>query len=127
MLRILEAAISSSLGEWKWFRQCCEKAIAASTITKDRDPDQVWRITGSSDLQRAIGGGSCARLWQWRESEAQAVDRPTFHILHGEQLIDAAARMDRGDELWIDPSFDQRPAEAVFRGGGESMMELPEE
>lgn len=94
---ILEAELAR-LGRTEWFRQSCEKAIVASTITKDRDPDQVWRITGSSEL-RGRASAILRELWQWREAEAQAVDRPTFHILHGEQLIEAAARFDRGQDV----------------------------
>ena len=61
-------------------------------------PDQLWRITGSKDL-RGRAAAVLRALWQWRDAEAQAVDRPTFHILHNEQLIDAAAPFDRGQEV----------------------------
>jgi ribonuclease D len=94
---ILEAELAR-LGRTAWFQQCCEKAIAASTITKERDPDQVWRITGSSEL-RGRASAILRELWHWRESEAQVVDRPTFHILHSEQLIEAAARFDQDQEV----------------------------
>lgn len=97
IVAILEAELTR-LGRTDWFQQCCEKAIAASTITKDRDPDQVWRITGSSEL-RGRASGILRELWHWREAEAQLVDRPTFHILHSEQLINAAARFDQNQEV----------------------------
>lgn len=86
------------LGRMDWFQQCCEKAIVASTITKERDPEQVWRITGSSEL-RGRASAILRELWHWREAEAQTVDRPTFHILHSEQLIEAAARFDRNQDV----------------------------
>ena len=97
IVAILEAELAR-LGRTEWFQQSCEKAIVASTITKERDPDQVWRITGSSEL-RGRASAILRELWHWRESEAQAVDRPTFHILHSEQLIEAAARLDRDQEV----------------------------
>ena len=81
-----------------WFHQSCAKAVAASAITKERDPEEVWRITGSKDL-RGRASAILRALWHWREAEAQAVDRPTFHILHSEQLIDAAAKLDRDQEV----------------------------
>jgi ribonuclease D len=93
----LEAELTR-LGRMDWFQQCCEKAIVASTITKERDPEQVWRITGSSEL-RGRASAILRELWHWRESEAQTVDRPTFHILHSEQLIEAAARFDRNQDV----------------------------
>jgi ribonuclease D len=120
---ILEGDLQQ-LGRMEWFRQCCEKAIAASTITKERDPDQVWRITGSSDL-RGRSAAVLRALWHWRESEAQAVDRPAFHILHSEQLIDAATRLDRGDNVDL-PHLNGARRRRFFEAG-EKALELPEE
>jgi ribonuclease D len=87
-----------SLGRLDWFHQSCEKAVAASAITKERDPDEAWRISGSKDLH-GRASAILRGLWHWREAEAQAVDRPTFHILHSEQLVEAAARLDRDQEV----------------------------
>ena len=89
------------LARWTWFEQSCERAIVAATITKERDPDQSWRITGSKDL-RGRSGAVLRALWHWRDAEAQSVDRPAFHILHNEQLLDAAGRFDRGAQIDLD-------------------------
>jgi ribonuclease D len=35
-------------------------------------------------------------LWQWREKEAEMVDRPPFHILQNEKLVDAAVSFASG-------------------------------
>ncbi len=94
---ILEADLVR-LGRTEWHRQACEKAIAASAITKERDPDEVWRITGSHEL-RERSGAVLRALWHWRDQEAQAVDKPAFHILHNEQLLHAAADFDAGKEV----------------------------
>lgn len=94
---ILEAELRR-LGRWEWFQQSCERAIVASTIVRERDPDQLWRITGSKDL-RGRSSAVLRALWIWRDAEAQSVDRPSFHILHNEQLIAAADRFDRGLEV----------------------------
>jgi ribonuclease D len=94
---ILEAELTR-LNRMDWFRQSCSKAVAASAITKERDPEEVWRITGSKDL-RGRASAILRALWHWREAEAQAIDRPTFHILHSEQLIEAAALLDRDQEV----------------------------
>jgi ribonuclease D len=94
---LLEADLSR-LGRTEWFRQSCEKAIIASTITKERDPDELWRITGSHEL-RGRAAALLRALWQWRDLEAQLVDRPSFHILHNEQLIGAASAFDRGQDV----------------------------
>ncbi len=94
---ILEAELRR-LDRWEWFQQSCERAIVSSTIVRERDPDQLWRITGSKDL-RGRSSALLRALWTWRDAEAQAVDRPSFHILHNEQLVEAADRFDRGLEV----------------------------
>jgi ribonuclease D len=86
------------LGRWEWFEQSCERAIVASTITRERDPDSLWRITGSNDF-RGRGAAILRALWLWRDAEAQAVDKPSFHILHNEQLLQAADRFEKGLEV----------------------------
>lgn len=94
---ILEADLIR-LGRTEWHRQACEKALAASAVTKERDPDEVWRISGSHEL-RDRSGAVLRALWHWRDQEAQSVDKPAFHILHNEQLLRAAADFDAGKEV----------------------------
>lgn len=119
---ILEADLRR-LERWEWFQQCCERAIVASTITKERDPDQLWRITGSKDL-RGRASAVLRALWHWRDSEAQAVDRPTFHILHNEQLVEAAARFDQGQKVEFAQLRGTR-RERFYQAAREA-LELPE-
>jgi ribonuclease D len=119
---ILEAELLR-LERLEWFHQSCEKAIVASTITRERDPDEVWRITGSKDL-RGRASALLRALWHWREAEAQLVDRPTFHILHSEQLVDAAARLDRGQEIELPHLHGARRRR--FFEAVEQAMALPE-
>jgi ribonuclease D len=97
---LLEAELRT-LGRWEWFEQSCERAIRASAIVKERDPEQAWRITGSKDF-RGRGAAILRALWQWRDAEAQTADRPSFHILHNELLLDAAHRFERGQEVEIE-------------------------
>ncbi len=106
-----------------WFQQSCERAIVASTITKDRDPEQSWRITGSKDF-RGRGAAILRALWQWRDAEAQASDRPSFHILHNEKLLEAAARFERGQEVGIDHLKGTRRVR--FFEAAERALALPE-
>jgi ribonuclease D len=94
---ILEAELSR-LNRLDWFHQSCAKAVTASAIVKERDPEEAWRISGSKDL-RGRASAILRALWNWREAEAQAIDRPTFHILHSEQLIEAADLLDRGHDV----------------------------
>ena len=82
------------LGRTDWFRQSCDRLIRNSAIVRERDPDSLWRISGHSDLSQR-GMAILRALWHWRESEAQAVDRPTFHILNNDSLLEAAHRLDQ--------------------------------
>jgi ribonuclease D len=103
------------LGRWEWFEQSCAKAIATSRIDKERDADTAWRITGSSDLH-GRAAALVRALWLWRDAEARAADRPAFHILQNEKLIDSAARIDRGEEIslpHLSPSRQRRFSIAV--------------
>jgi ribonuclease D len=120
---ILEAELAR-LDRIEWFRQSCTKAVAASAITKERDPEEVWRITGSKDL-KGRASAILRALWHWREEEAKAIDRPTFHILHSEQLIEAAGRLDRG--LEVDFSQLHGARRRRFFEAVENAKALPEE
>jgi ribonuclease D len=86
------------LGRWEWFEQCCARAIATARIDKERDVDSAWRITGSAELHgRATA--LLRALWNWRDAEARAADRPAFHVLQNEKLIEAATRLDRNEPV----------------------------
>lgn len=85
---------------WEWFRQSCERAMASAKIDRDRDRENAWRITGSSEL-RDRAAAILRALWLWRDAEAQAADKPPFHILQNEKLIEAAQRFDRGESVTV--------------------------
>lgn len=90
----LEAALRAR-GRLDWFRQSCERALEQAAVQRTRD-DEAWRISGSGKL----GGRACAvlrELWQWRDKEAQMVDRPPFHILQNHLLLRAAEKFAAGE------------------------------
>jgi ribonuclease D len=83
------------LGRWCWFEQSCERAIRATEVSKERDGEEAWRISGSGTL-RGRTAAILRELWRWRDEEARAVDKPSFHILHNDRLIKAAIDADGG-------------------------------
>ena len=88
------------LGRVTWFRQSCERAIRSAEIDKEIDPDQLWRIAGSGHL-RGRAAAIFRELWRWRDDEARRLDKPTFHIMHSEKLVDAAIDFDAGRQVEI--------------------------
>jgi ribonuclease D len=87
-----------ALGRWEWFMQSCAKAVQGAKITRERDTENLWRISGSVEL-RGRSSALLRALWTWRDEEAKAVDRPPFHILRNEELIDSARRFDAGERV----------------------------
>lgn len=72
-----------------WFEQSCERAIEQAAVDRTRDADETWRISGSGAL-RGRAAAVLRELWHWREKEAEAADRPPFHILQNRELLNAA-------------------------------------
>ena len=85
-----------ALGRLDWFHQSCQRAVQQAAVDRVREPDEVWRISGSGAL-RGRAAAVLRELWLWREREAEAVDRPVFHILQNEQLLEAASRFHSGE------------------------------
>jgi ribonuclease D len=88
------------LGRFAWFEQCCERAIRATESSRERDTEEAWKITGSGQL-RGRPAAILRELWRWRDSEARAVDRPSFHILSNERLLKAAISYHEGRAVEI--------------------------
>ena len=98
-----------SMGRMEWFEQSCEKAIASAAATRVKDVENAWRISGSSDLQGRAAAVLRA-LWNWRDAEARASDRPPFHILHNEQLIACARGYDSAALFLFIQQIETQPA-----------------
>jgi ribonuclease D len=107
-----------------WFQQSCERAIDLAALDRRRDVDEAWRIRGSGAL-RGLAAGVLRELWQWREKEAQAADRPPFHILQNHELLNAAESFASGGTPDF-RHFSSRRRNA-FRAAAQSALELPEE
>jgi ribonuclease D len=84
-----------ALGRMEWFRQSCRRALEQTFVSRERDPESMWRITGSGLLPPRTNAILRA-LWQWRDREAQQADRPSFHILHNSELLEAAKQFAEG-------------------------------
>ncbi len=106
-----------------WLRQSCQRAIEQAAVERVRDEDEVWRIRGSASL-RGQAAAVLRALWQWREKEAEAADRPPFHILQNHELLNAAVSF-ASEKLPDYRHFSSRRRQA-FREAAKSALQLPE-
>ena len=111
----------AELGRLTWLEQSCQRAVAAARIVRERDPHTEWRVKGSHTLgprASAVLRG----LWQWRESEARTIDRPPFHVMSNEDLVNAARRVDQGES--VSPRGVRRDRRARFARAAEEALTL---
>jgi ribonuclease D len=73
-----------------WHQETCAQLVAECSRPRPLDQDAVWRVKGSSLLGRPALA-VLRELWQWRETEAVAANRPPFFILSHEALVAIAA------------------------------------
>ena len=88
-LKPLEDKLKSELqskGRLAWHQESCARLIVECSQAPVVDEDSVWRIKGSTFLER--GALAVLReLWHWREREAVAASRPPFFVLAHETMI----------------------------------------
>ena len=106
-----------------WLRQSCERAIEQATVARVRNEDELWRVRGSGAL-RGRAAAVLRALWQWREKEAEMADRPPFHILQNEKLLNAAVSFDSGSVPDYKHFFHRR--RQAFREAALSALQAPE-
>jgi ribonuclease D len=106
-----------------WLRQSCQRAIEQAAVERVRDEDELWRIRGSAPLSGRAAAVLRA-LWQWREKEAEAADRPPFHILQNDELLNAAVSF--AAESVPDYRYFSSRRRQTFRRAAQGALQLPE-
>jgi ribonuclease D len=106
-----------------WLQQSCQRAIEQAAARRVRDEDELWRIRGSGSL-RGRQAAVLRALWQWREKEAEAADRPPFHILQNHELVNAAVDFTSGNIP--DYGYFSSRRHQAFRHAAQCAMQLPE-
>lgn len=84
----LEAGLREK-GRWEWFSESCFRAVQAAAEDREKDPERVWKIPGSA-LLKGRPLAVLRALWLWRDAEARKADRPAFHIMRNEELLELA-------------------------------------
>lgn len=77
-------------GRLSWHQESCARLIEDCTRPRPVDTDSIWRIKGSHRLGRPALA-VLREIWQWRENEARAANRPPFFVMSHEALVDIAA------------------------------------
>jgi ribonuclease D len=80
----------------EYARNDCERAIVSAAIDRERDAEEAWRVRGSG-LIRGREAAILRALWHWRDREAERFDRPSFHVLRNDQLIETARAVSKGE------------------------------
>lgn len=99
LAEILESRLRE-MGRWTWYLQSRDAMVRSAREPRERDPETAWRITGSHKLEPREAAVLRA-LWHWREAEASAWDRPTFHVISNERLIEAARAAAAGRKVEV--------------------------
>ena len=110
-------------GRHEWFQQSCQRALVQSGTERVRDEAESWRISGAGTLSPRAAAILRA-LWHWRDREAQAADRPAFHILQNHLLLQAAQDFEAGKT----PEFRHLSARRrrEFYEAADQALQLPE-
>jgi ribonuclease D len=110
-------------GRLEWFQQSCQRQLEQTLVQRVRDEDETWRISGSGKMDGRTSA-ILRELWLWRDKEAQATDRPPFHILQNHLLLEAAQAFAAGEAPDF-RHFSTRRRQA-FRDAAEKALHLPE-
>jgi ribonuclease D len=101
-----------------WHREWCTRLISECSAPPPDDSDTVWRIKGAHVLNRP-GLAVLRELWQWREDEAIAANRPPFFILAHEKMIALSEAAAANQE--IEPIFPRHLSPRRREGIGKSI------
>ncbi len=73
-------------GRYEWFLESCKDAQRRAT-ERPQDKEDPWKIKGSGKLSPK-GLAFLREIWQWREDEAKAWDKPLFMVCSNKSLIE---------------------------------------
>lgn len=99
-----------------WHKEFCDRLIADSTEQQPADMDSVWRVKGSHLLARPALA-VLRELWQWRETEAVAANKPPFFVLSHQSLVEVAAAAAKAQavEPFLPRHFSERRRGALIK------------
>jgi ribonuclease D len=117
-LKPLEEKMRAELtakGRLAWHQESCARLIVESSVPPVIDPDDCWRIKGSTFLERPALA-VLRELWHWREAQAIAASRPPFFVLSHESMVAIALAVSEHQpfEQMIPPRMHPRRREMLL-------------
>lgn len=85
------------LGRYEWFLESC-KAAQNRVLAREAEVKEAWRINGSGKL-KPTGLRFLKALWEWRDGEAAAWNRPSFMVATNRVLISWAVDLGEGRKI----------------------------
>src|SRR2546427_11369034 len=118
-LKALSDRLKSELemkGRLAWHQESCARLIAECTRERPADMDSVWRVKGSHLLGRPALA-LLRELWQWRETQAVAANKPPYFVMSHEALVEisAAAATGRPIDPFLPRYFSERRRGALLK------------
>ncbi len=110
-------------GRMEWLEEWIERMVFSARNPKEKDPEQRWRITGSSKLsprEQAV----LRAIWLWRDEESQKWDRPPFYVMGNSDII-RIAECSVAAKPFSTPRFPKARRES-FEAALEAALALPE-
>jgi len=90
-------------GRYEWFEESCE-AARQKVLDRDDAKEESWRVQGSGKLD-PLGLAYLRALWEWRDQEAKAWDRPSFMVSPNRQLLEWSIDLAAGRKLALPPHY----------------------
>ncbi len=127
MLGIAEQLVRQlrALGRYDWFLESCRYNMRHALLRSQEKETESWRIKGAGRLERR-GLAALRELYNWREGEAERIDRPPFHVCRNEELLHWSFRLQMFDAVY--PPFTwSEPLRYRFRHAVQRFQLLDEE
>ena len=91
------------LDRYTWFEESCA-AARQKVLDRDDSKEENWRVQGSGKLDcRSLA--YLRGLWQWRDAEAKAWDRPSFMVLTNRLLLEWSIDLAAGKNITLPHHF----------------------
>ncbi len=111
------------LGRYEWFLESCQ-AAQDRVVARESQEKESWRIGGSGSL-KPDGLRFLKSLWEWRDQEAAAWNRPSFMVATNKQLIAWALDLVEGKRIEFPPKLRRDRLQRLERAI-EFSREIPE-